>query len=46
MDERKDWSTVVKYAWVSVYAPVNVRTVKGKNEMRFWNEVNECIKSL
>ena len=38
---------IVKYAWVSVYAPVNKRTVKGKNEMmRFWNELNECIKSF
>ena len=36
---------LVKYAWVSVYAPVNMKTVKGKNEMmKFWNDLNECIK--
>ena len=34
-----------KYAWVSVYAPVNMKTKKGKSEMKkFWNELNECLK--
>ena len=33
---------IVKYALVSVYAPVNVRNGK-KREMKFWNDVNECL---
>ncbi len=34
-----------KYAWVSVYTPVNMRTVKGKDEMRkFWNDLNQANK--
>ncbi len=38
---------IVKYAWVCVYAPVNMKTVKGKNEeMKFWNDLNKCIKSF
>ncbi len=31
-------------AWVCVYAPVNVKTKKGKGVMeKFWEEVSECI---
>lgn len=30
-----------------MYAPVNVRNGKGREEMRrFWNDVNDCIKKL
>ena len=38
---------MVKYAWVCVYAPVNMKTTKGKSEMRvFWKELNECLKKF
>jgi len=38
---------LVKYAFVSVYAPVNVKTVKGKSEReKFWKELNECLKEF
>ncbi len=31
-------------AWVSVYAPVNVKNGKGREKMReFWDEVNDCL---
>ena len=38
---------MIKYAWVCVYAPVNLKTVKGKKEMeKFWNELNDCINGF
>ncbi len=38
---------MVKYAWVCVYAPVNARNGKGREEMRkFWNDVNECLRKI
>ena len=38
---------MIKYAWVCVYAPVNMKTTKGKSEMnKFWNELNECLKKF
>jgi len=38
---------LTKYAFVSVYAPVNVKTTKGKNERdKFWNELNECLREF
>ena len=38
---------IVKYAWVCVYAPVNVVNGRGREEMRkFWNDVNECLRSF
>ncbi len=37
---------LVKYAWVCIYAPVNV-TKKGLRERKvFWEEVNSCLKSF
>ena len=43
------WATgkvgIVKYAWVCVYAPVNARSGKGREEMRkFWYNLNECLR--
>ena len=26
-----------------MYTPVNVRNGKGRDEMKFWNDVNECL---
>ncbi|MCP5003018.1 MAG: hypothetical protein GY941_03575 [Planctomycetes bacterium] len=48
MGSRLVWMTgkigIVKYAWICVYAPVNVKTKKGKGVMKkFWEEVSECI---
>ena len=38
---------IVKYAWICVYAPVNVKTKKGRCEMRkFWDELSECVGSF
>lgn len=34
---------IVKYAWVCVYAPVNMKNVQGKDEMKqFWRNLNDC----
>lgn len=36
-----------KYAWVCIYAPVNVKSKKGLREREaFWEEVNACLKSF
>ena len=32
---------IVKHAWICVYARVNVRYGKGREEIKFGNEVNE-----
>ena len=38
---------IVKYAWVCVYAPVNMKTTKGKEEMKkFWKNLNECLSEF
>ena len=38
---------IVKYTWVCVYALINVRSRKGKEEMKkFWNYVNECLMEI
>ena len=38
---------IVKYGWICLYATVNVRNRKGKEEMRtFWNYVNECLAEI
>ncbi len=35
---------ITKYAWICKYAPVNVKSGRGRKNMReFWDEVNECI---
>ena len=35
---------MMKYAWVCLYAPVNARRGKGKEDMKkFWNYENECL---
>ncbi len=35
---------IIKYAWVSIYALVNVKSGKGREKMReFWDEVNDCL---
>ncbi len=34
----------MKYAWISIYAPVNVKNGKGREKKReFWDEVNDCL---
>ncbi len=36
---------IIKYAWALIYAPVNVKSGKGREKMReFWDEVNECLE--
>lgn len=35
-------SGIQKYAWVSMYAPVNVMNRKGK-ETKFWNDVKDYL---
>jgi len=38
---------ITKYAWVCVYAPVNMKTTKGRDEMRkFWKNLNECLSDF
>ena len=38
---------IIRYAWVCVYAPVNMKTTNGRKEMeKFWNELNECVNSF
>ena len=38
---------ISKFVFVSAYAPVNVTSGKGKEEMRkFWSDLNECGKEL
>ena len=38
---------MIKYAWVCVYAPVNLKTTKGKSEMKmFWKNLNDCLKEF
>ncbi len=38
---------LVKYAWVCIYAPVNVTSKKGLREREvFWEEVNACLKTF
>ena len=35
---------IIKYAWVSIYAPVNVKSGKDREKMReIWDEVNDCL---
>ncbi len=35
----------MKYAWISIYVPVNVKSGKGREEIReFWDEVNDCLE--
>ncbi len=35
---------ITKYAWLCIYAPVNVKSERGRENMKeFWDEVNECI---
>lgn len=33
----------MKYAWICVNAPVNVRNRRGRKKMKFCNEVNVCL---
>ncbi len=38
---------LVKYAWVCIYAPVNVTSKKGLKEREVsWEEMNACLKSF
>ena len=37
---------IIKYVWVCVYALVNVRSKKGKEEIKFWNYMNECLMKI
>ncbi len=35
---------IVKYAWICIYALVNVKSGKGREEMReFGDEINDCL---
>ncbi len=48
---RKVWAVgkigIVRYAWMCVYALVNVSNGRGREEMRkFWDDVNECLNSF
>lgn len=37
----------VKYAWVCVYAPMNTKTVQGKDKIKHcWKNLNNCINGL
>ncbi len=38
---------LTKYAFVSMYAPVNIKTTIGKNEReKFWNKLNELLGEI
>ncbi len=35
---------IVKYAWICIYAPVNVKSGKGREKLReFGDDVNDCV---
>ena len=37
---------IVEYVWICVYAPVNVRNREGREEMKLWNDVKECLMEI
>ncbi len=38
---------LIKYAWVCIYAPVNVQSKRGLREREvFWEDVNTCLKDF
>jgi len=38
---------LVKYVWVCVYAPVNAKTKKGRDERNeFWKDLNDCLRKF
>lgn len=42
---RQGKKEILNYAWICIYAPVNVRNGRGR-EMKFWNNVNECLRTF